>query len=454
MFRHSVPRQGSKCVWLGEVGKCAWRAIPIAVFLFIARPVVAATANADMEARLQRLTDQVTGLQKELAQIKAQRITQPATLPETSRDAAAVTPSLLTPNAAEYAANGGSAQFSGYGEIGYSRPRHGTSDTTADVGRYVIGMGYRFDDKTRLFTELEVEHAVSSSSDPGEVEVEQAYIEREFGNDVFAKAGLFLIPSGLLNEAHEPPRYYGVFRNVVETAIIPTTWREGGVIVQGRTEGGLRWDIGATTGFDLSKWNATSTEGQESPLRSIHQELALARAKQLSGVAALNYSGIAGVTLGASLFAGGAGQGQDGYRDAKVMLWEGHARWAPGRWDLTGLYAQGHISGTQKINETLVGNPTLIPQKFFGWYLQSAFRVYEAGSKSLTPFVRYERFNTASRYASIGAGLTPDELQDQKVWTVGFNFIIAPGVVLKADYLDFDDAASGDRFDLGIGYQF
>ena len=43
------------------------------------------------------------------------------------------------------------------------------------------------------------------------------------------RAGLFLIPSGILNTAHEPTQYFGVTRNFVETSIIPTTWREGGV---------------------------------------------------------------------------------------------------------------------------------------------------------------------------------------------------------------------------------
>ncbi len=96
--------------------------------------------------------------------------------------------------------------------------------------------------------------------------------------------GLFLIPSGLLNENHEPTRFYGVFRNRVETAIIPTTWREGGTLLQGNTDFGLRWDAGLTTGFDLSKWDPTSPEGKESPLGSIHQELALAKASDMSGV--------------------------------------------------------------------------------------------------------------------------------------------------------------------------
>src|SRR6185369_10396497 len=96
--------------------------------------------------------------------------------------------------------------FFGYGELNFSQLSNDSSSASGDVARFVIGMGYRFDDKTRLVSELEVEHAVASADDPGEIEVEQAYIERDLSNGMFAKAGLFLIPSGLLNESHEPTR--------------------------------------------------------------------------------------------------------------------------------------------------------------------------------------------------------------------------------------------------------
>ena len=175
------------------------------------------------------------------------------------------------------------------------------------------------------------------------MEVEQAYIEHEIGSSVFGRAGLFLIPSGLLNEYHEPTRYYGVFRNFVETAIIPTTWREGGIALQGNTAGGLRWDVGITTGLDLSAWDPESEEGLESPLGSIHQELSVAKASDLSTFAALNYTGVPGLKVGGSIFTGDASQDQEGFDDNRITLTEAHARYSPATWDFAALYAVGHI---------------------------------------------------------------------------------------------------------------
>jgi uncharacterized small protein (DUF1192 family) len=421
--------------------------VAVCTALFTSAGAFAASPE-ELEARLNALAAQVGALQSEIAQLKAEREASTAA----STAAAAASGQVIaggTPTEATSA-----VQWFGYGELNYSRPTGDSSAATADVGRFVLGASYAFDDKTRFVSELELEHAVSSADDPGEVEVEQAYIERRLTDHVFAKAGLFLIPVGMLNENHEPTRYYGVFRNVVETAIIPTTWREGGLSVQGNTEGGLRWDLGVSTGFNLSKWDATSTEGQEEPLGSIHQELALASAGDLSVFGAVNFTGIPGLRLGASVFTGDSAQGQPGFDNNRVTLWEGHARWNPGNWDLSALYAHGSISNTRDVNLTLVGSPSLVPEAFFGWYAEAAYRATFANDLMLAPFARYEVVNTASSYASLGAGLTPDSLEDEKVITAGFNLDIARGVVLKIDYLHFDRDDDNDRVDLGLGYQF
>src|SRR5260221_14604126 len=141
----------------------------------------------------------------------------------------------------------------GYGELNYNRPSHDASGAQADLRRGVLGFGHAFSDTTRVLGELEWEHAVVSAGDRGESEVEQLYVEHQFRPQFGGRFGLILIPLGLLNEHHEPANYYGVERNLVETAIIPSTWREGGVSVYGSTAAGLNWSTGITTGFGLTK---------------------------------------------------------------------------------------------------------------------------------------------------------------------------------------------------------
>jgi hypothetical protein len=343
----------------------------------------------------------------------------------------------------------------GYGEINYNNYDHDPSRNQVDLRRAVLGVGYRFNDDTRLVSEFEFEHAVTSASDPGEVEVEQFYIDHRLTQSVNLKAGLILIPTGLLNTSHEPPRYFGVERNFVETQIIPSTLREGGLALYGTTGFGLSWDVGITTAPDLNKWDSTSTEGQESPLGSIHQELANAKAGTGSGYLSLNYVGMPGLNLGGSLITSGVGQRQAGslVADSRATLWEAHTRWTPGRFDLSALYARGTLSNTQAYNLANVGNPTPIPEAFFGWYLQSAYRVWEHGTYSLMPFVRYERVNTASSYADQPAGLGTPAADTETILTSGFNFYLNPNVVFKGDYQAFT-LRQDDRFNLGMGLMF
>ncbi len=437
----------------------------VLILLTLSAPVGAAASAADLEARVAALESELQALKSELgtlratpapvvsapvvsAPVVAAPVTSPALAP--SSESAANPESGVSPPPAPRPA----LSWFGYGELNYTRPTSDPAQASADLARFVVGLGYRFDERTRLQSELEIEHAVSSAGDPGEVEIEQAYIEHELGASVRATMGLFLIPSGMLNENHEPTRYYGVFRNDVETAIIPTTWREGGVGLQGDTRGGLHWDVGLTTGFDLSRWDATSPDGAESPLGSIHQELALAHAADLSTYLAADYLGRPGLRLGASVFTGGAGQGQPGLDSNRVTLWEAHARWQPGSWDLAALYAHGHISNTAAVNEGLLGNPTLIPENFYGWYGEAAWRGWRQSRWPLIPFVRYERFNTAASYATLGSGLTPPALPTRRAISAGVQLELAPGVIVKADYVDLATPDDGDRFDLGLGYEF
>ena len=216
---------------------------------------------------------------------------------------------------------------------------------------------------------------------------------------------------------------------------------------------GLTLQAGLSTGFNLNKWDATSTEGQESPLGAIHQELALAQAKDIAVFGALNWRGIPGLQLGGGVFTGGATQGQAA-TSARVTLWETHARWTPGRWDLSALYARGDISHTAELNAPLVGGTSLIPKSFDGGYLQAAYKVWSQGDYAISPFVRWERFNTAKSYADLGAGLTPAPLTAERVWTAGANFAIGSGFVVKADVQRFQRDSANDRFDLGLGWSF
>ena len=426
---------------------------------FLLLPLCAALSahadEAELRARIEKLSAELEQLRSEIKNLHSQT---EAIATQQEKTAVAPAPAVAMPGYTDTAATpAGQVAVWGYGEINYNRPKNDGGATTMDLRRAVFGFGYRFNEKTRFMSEFEIEHAVSSADDKGEVEVEQFYIDHQLADYANLKAGLFLIPMGLLNESHEPTHYYGVERNFVETAIIPSTWREGGAAVYGSTAAGLAWDVGLTTGFDLGKWDPAAEEGRESPLGSIHQELQLAKARDLSQYVALNFRGVPGWVLGGTVFTGKVSQGNPDIRvasNARLTLWDMHTRWTPGDWDLSALYARGTISDTKDLNLTFVGKPTPIPKAFFGWYTQAAYKVWQSGTYALSPFVRYERFNTAADYEAAPAGLGVDTLPTEAVWTYGFNFNLNPNVVIKTDYQRFKEDSSRNRFDLGLGLAF
>ena len=467
---------------------------------------------AQMQATLQQLADENRALRQhekevdqQLAQLKAQApapapmVAQapansalPAAssaLPGTAAATVAVASAAPTPGPSvtplgnTLASSGQNLRLWGYGEVYYLNPTEMRRETTMDLARAVFGIGYRLDDRTEFNSEYEVEHAVASADDAGEFEVEQFYVDRRLNDYVSARAGLFLMPFGLINENHEPTAFYGVQRNFVETLIIPSTWREGGFNLHGTTPSGFGWNAGVTTGLNLADWDfapevppynsALELENNGvAPMQASHQELQLANARYLSQYLALGYYGIPGLTLGAAISSGDAvpvppAPGAPTPKNPRVTLWEGHARWTPGSWDLSALYAHGHISNLYDVNAANPGSPNPLPTDFYGYYAQAAYQLWEHNEYRFNPFARYEYYDLGSSWTGTTGPTLPSgnvplssgaygpwPLDHDRVWTAGANFYIGPHLVLKADYQWFQENSQFRRFDLGLGVSF
>ena len=437
----------------------------------------------------QQAATQAPGAQAQVAQAGAQGpLPAGGTAASNSAlpDATSATPSAAAPDAmsslATFAQN---VKLWGYGELYYTDPVHDRNRAQADLARAVFGIGYSFDSRTEFNSEYEVEHAVASSSDPGEFEVEQFYVDRQINDAVTVRGGLFLMPFGLLNEHHEPTNFYGVQRNFVETLIIPSTWREGGFNFHGDTQSGFGWNAGLTTGFDLSKWDfapefpqyTTALELEDNgsaPLQSTHQELALANAHDLSQYVALSYFGVPGLTVGGAVSTGKAASvpappNAPIAGSQRVTLWEGHVRWTPDRFDLSALYARGTISNLAGTNASNPGSPNPIPSSFYGYYVQGAYDVWQHGEYRVSPFARWEVYNMGASYEGTPGPVIPTgqipltgapgdyglwPRNQDRVWTIGANLYATPHVVLKLDYQHFMINNGFTRFDLGLGLNF
>ncbi len=383
---------------------------------------------AEKPANLDEMWKMIQQQQAEISALKQQINNTQKQVVETDEKVEA-TGAMLEAGQNSVNAKASKSQFGGYGELHYNNlsDDDGNEKNELDLHRFVLFFGHQFSDRVRFFSELEVEHALSGDGKPGEVEVEQAYVELDLNEQMSAKAGVFLLPIGIINETHEPPTFYGTERNPVEKNIIPATWWEGGVALSGRLDNGIQYDAAIHSGLAVS---------DSFNIRKGRQKTAKAKANKPAMTGRLKYTGIPGLELATSVnYQSDIGQEQ--VDDAgSAVLWEAHAVYQKQNFGLKALYAQWQLSGS--------GAEALGADKQVGWYIEPSYKFND----KIGVFARYNVWDTQ-------AGNDIDSEYSQVDF--GVNYWPHEDVVLKFDY-QIQDAPEGksayDGFNLGVGYQF
>jgi hypothetical protein len=395
------------------------------VLLSVAFAVDAKPTLDEMYELIQKQQAEISNLKEGLAENNAKT--------ESTFTAVEEITSSPTAKLAEWASK---TSMGGYGELHYNN--HNSDNSTKsknefDLHRFVLFVGHEYNDKLRFFSEFEIEHSIAGEGKAGEVEVEQAYIEWDYTEGHRAKAGVFLIPVGILNETHEPPTFYGVERNPVEKNIIPSTWWEGGVLFSGELTQGLSYDIGAHSGLYISP------SAGKYKIRDGRQKVGKAKGDDIAYTARIKYTGVPGLELAASfqhqadIWQNESHAGKDKV-DAQMI--EAHLAYKKGPFGLRALYAQWDLD--DDIEEVQAG-----ADEQEGWYIEPNFKITD----KLGVFVRYNEYdNTAGSNSK----------SEKEQIDVGFNYYIHPRVVLKADYFDQDNESGTEMkgYNLGVGWDF
>lgn len=319
-----------------------------------------------------------------------------------------------------------------------------------DFLRAVFYVGYKFNDRFVLNSELEFEHA--STSEDGSVSVEFAYVDYLHSDGFNVRAGLVLLPMGFLNELHEPTVYLGTTRPETERRIIPSTWRENGFGVHGDV-GGFTYRTYIVNGLDASGFSASG-------LRGGRQKGSKAKAEDLAWVGRFDWIGMPGLMAGGSMYAGDSGQDlmtADG-RSVSVptLIYEGHVDYRIRGLELRGLYARADLGDVAELNEALgLQGSASVGETMVGYYLQVGYDVFagRGGRSSLTPYVRWENLNTQD---SVPSGWTTNPATDQRILSVGLGYQPIQQLIVKVDYQDIDNGADTgiDQINLNLGYIF
>jgi hypothetical protein len=339
----------------------------------------------------------------------------------------------------------------GYGELHYNNL---SDDVTADGNdsldrtdfhRFVLFVSHEFSENIRFFSELELEHSLAGEGEPGEVELEQAWLEMDLNDRHRVRAGLDILPLGIINPTHEPNTFYGVERNRVESEIIPATWWEAGLGVNGELAPGWNYDLVVHNGLAVP-----TTGGSAFRPRSGRSKVAQADDLALATTARIRYTAIPGLEL--SL----AGQYQDDITgtaddiDIGATLLESHVIWQHrSGLGLRALYARWDLGDDTGLDPMVFNASSLS-----GWYIEPSYRFRMGSGRwgDLGLFARYSSWDERNQLT--GA----HRFEDFEQFTAGLNWWPHDNVVIKFD-AQWQDAngqvdRSLDGINLGLGYQF
>jgi len=324
--------------------------------------------------------------------------------------------------------------FGGYGELTLNVPSNAPG--VVDLRRLVLFFGHNFTDRIRFYSEFEVEHAVTSSTDQGETEIEQAYLDGLLTRRINLRGGLILMPMGIVNVYHEPPSFNGVDRPDVDQFVIPSTWREPGFGIFGEIAEGLRYQLYFVNGFNANGFTA------EAAVREGHQEAQLARAGDWGAIARVDYEPVLGTVIGASAYGASSGNTlTSSVGKVPVGMFDIDARFHKKGFTARAEFALLLIGDADKLNQALAaGTPEQqaagpIASQSRGGYAEVGYDILRVLAPSSDHAVNlFTRFDYADTQAVVPDGLARRLEFRRYSQMVGVVYKPIPQVALKMDY--------------------
>ncbi len=344
----------------------------------------------------------------------------------------------------------------GYGELHYNYAKEedaGEGAAGVDLHRLIIYIGHEFAPGLRFSSEIEIEHTLSGDDLPGEVAVEQAYVNYEvFDRALAIRAGLMLVPMGIVNQWHEPPLFNSVERPMVDKVIIPSTWREPGIGIAFSPAQEWRFELYAMTGLDAAGFSL------KNGIRKGRQGGAKAAAEGLAFAGRLEHEPLPGAVLGLSGYFGASGANAALDLDVPVAGGAFDMRYKKRGFDARAEFASFSVGDTEELRLTDGGDGPDVASRIMGFYAEVGYDLLTRSERSeaLVPFLRYEHYDTASNLegrdkTAADEGYAVDDV------VVGLSFRPVPQVAFKgnATIRSKGGNAKGETLiDLGVGFMF
>ncbi len=345
----------------------------------------------------------------------------------------------------------------GYGEVIYTNQAatNQNGDATnrepkSDTLRNVVYLGYKFDDKWLVNSEIEIEHV-------NEIYSEFLYIDYLASELVSYRFGLSLIPMGLTNELHEPIYFNSVKRPEVEQYLIPTTWREIGVGAFGSL-GNVTYKAFIFNGADADAIAAGSGQGLRKGRKKggADNNASSQNASTYAAVLRGDYNFDSASSLGAAIYRGEASSSNVGnnYIDMELNIAEVHGIYKYKNYGAKFLYTHVELPNAVTWNKQALPEHQ-IASAMNGYYIELEYNIENTKGAVTTPFIRYEVYDLNQQVDKKTYG-ERDKGLDRVNTVLGIAYKPLDRLVFKFDYAykTRADDTGVNEFNAGLGFVY
>jgi hypothetical protein len=346
--------------------------------------------------------------------------------------------------------------ISGYGNVN-NTTNFTTKKSTINLDRLILFVGHKFNNKISFFSELELENAkIASGNADGEFSVEQAFVKFNINDNNYITGGLFIPRIGIINENHLPNTFNSNNRPMVETLVIPSTWRELGVSFYGASNRipGLNYTFALVNGLSSANFKNGSgiKEGRFEGSNASSAALAVTGSLlYYRGFFRTQFSAYYGGSNGITPREADSLQLNKGMFSSPIGLLDFNIQYHGPRFQFKALACLVNISDAAKINTAYANNTS---KQMVGAYLEVGYDFYKTDEKTARIYTRFEYINLNHKLAENSIENTTLK---QNYLTSGLCFIPVKGVMLKLDYTyrvtgDVNPALVVNPFPKGLPY--
>ena len=313
----------------------------------------------------------------------------------------------------------GERKVGGYFDTEYFMMKDGTR--TFKAHRFILQASSQVHERVFVNSEIEFEYgakieAGGPSTDEGEIKIEQAWVDYSLNDNHYLRAGIVLVPFGIVNILHDSDVRDTTQRPLYAKYVVPSTWMDTGVGAHGTFDvGEMEFNYEGYVVNGLAGSGASSTKG----IRNLRPNFKKDNNDSAAMTARLGFSPIQGLELGTSTYIGKYDEANNGLTMMGLDLF-----WKKGPFELVSEWAKVDIDAT-------AGNPSGIN----GYYVETRYHFFPSFLKNalFASGFSHPTFTLFARYGAVDLNEDDVNTGDQSRIALGVNYRPTETVVFKLE---------------------